>query len=132
MKEGLESETSECKARGYLTVVQSENFQVGRNLKFELTNLMPITYTVLQPKLPTYPGLISCSIRQLSSGLGHSGLQSALRRSQPGRLGITVRLPVARPDSHRDWRCQMASSELVHGTARALIIEILLIRRHCK
>jgi hypothetical protein len=47
----------------------------------------------------SYSSLISCSIRQSSSGLacrlGHSGLLSALRWSQPGRLGITDRLPVA-------------------------------------
>ena len=85
-----------------LELFQVGKFQVGRN--FDLQTWMPITYTALQPKLATYSSLISCSCWQSSSGLGHSGLLSALRRSQPGRLGITVR--PAQPDSH--WRCQMA------------------------
>ena len=85
-----------------LELFQVGKFQVGRN--FDLQTWMPITYTALQPKLATYSSLIGCSCWQSSSGLGHSGLLSALRRSQPGRLGITVR--PAQPDSH--WRCQMA------------------------
>jgi hypothetical protein len=87
-----------------------------------------IIYTVLQPKLATYSSLVSCSFRQSSSGLGHSGLQFAFRLSQPGKLRITVRL--AQPNSH--WICQVAVvyEQLVHYTARALIIEILLHTAH--
>jgi hypothetical protein len=56
----------------------------------------------------------------------HTGLP----RSPPGRLGFTVSL--AQPDSRCDWQMAVVYKrsvpELVHVTARALIIEIQLHR----
>jgi hypothetical protein len=108
--------------------IQDERKQaVTLTYKFECPS--HILLSAQGPKFATYSSLISYSCRQSCSRLGHSGVLSALRRSQPGRLGITVTL--AQPYSQ--WRYQMAvmyrpyrCNELVHVTAQATIFEIQL------
>jgi hypothetical protein len=83
----------------------------------------------------SYSSLISCSIRQSSSGLacrlGLSGLLSALRWSHCGLADSESLTDCQWLLINSYWQCHMAvssnkSSALVHCTARDLIIEILL------
>ncbi len=71
-------------------------------------------------------GLQHCAQDWVTDSHTLAGLPGPL--SPPGRLGFTVSL--AQPDSSCDWQMAVVYkiSELVHVTARALIIEIQLHR----